>query len=85
MRSLKLSWMERSTRFTRILQCISQALLHDQISTKALYRAGTPEFQDRIFIIVLDEMNLSRPEQFFADFLSALEQPEDDVFVNITQ
>lgn len=44
---------------------------------QALYRAGTPEFQDRIFIIVLDEMNLSRPEQFFADFLSALEQPED--------
>ena len=45
---------------------------------QALYRAGTPEFQDRIFIIVLDEMNLSRPEQFFADFLSALEQPEDE-------
>ncbi len=42
---------------------------------QALYRAGTPAFRDRPFIMVLDEINLSRPEQFFADFLSALEQP----------
>lgn len=44
---------------------------------QALYRAGTPAYRDRIFLIILDEINLSRPEQFFADFLSALEQPED--------
>lgn len=43
---------------------------------QALYRAGTRGFQDRLFLIVLDEINLSRVEQFFADFLSALEQPE---------
>ena len=42
---------------------------------QALYRAGTPAYQDRLFMMVLDEINLSRPEQFFADFLSALEQP----------
>lgn len=42
---------------------------------QALYRAGTPAYRDRIFMMVLDEVNLSRPEQFFADFLSALEQP----------
>jgi len=42
---------------------------------QALYRAGTPANRDRIFMMVLDEVNLSRPEQFFADFLSALEQP----------
>jgi hypothetical protein len=42
---------------------------------QALYRAGTPAYKDRLFLIVLDEINLSRPEQFFADFLSALEQP----------
>lgn len=41
---------------------------------KALYRAGTPAGRDRLFMMVLDEINLSRPEQFFADFLSALEQ-----------
>ena len=42
---------------------------------QALYKAGTPAYRDRLFMIVLDEINLSRPEQFFADFLSALEQP----------
>jgi hypothetical protein len=42
---------------------------------QALYKAGTPAYQDRLFLMVLDEVNLSRPEQFFADFLSALEQP----------
>ncbi|MCC7066377.1 MAG: hypothetical protein IT456_26525 [Planctomycetes bacterium] len=42
---------------------------------QALYRAGMPANRNRIFLMVLDEINLSRPEQFFADFLSALEQP----------
>lgn len=42
----------------------------------ALYRAGTPACKDRLCLIVLDEINLSRVEQFFADFLSALELPE---------
>jgi hypothetical protein len=41
---------------------------------QALYKAQTPAYADRVFIIVLDEMNLSRPEQYFADLLSALEQ-----------
>ncbi len=45
---------------------------------QALYRAATPAFHDRLFLMVLDEINLSRPEQFFADFLSALEQPIKD-------
>lgn len=44
---------------------------------QALYKAGTPAYRDRLFLMVLDEINLSRPEQFFADFLSALEQPID--------
>lgn len=44
---------------------------------QALYKAGTPAYQDRVFLMVLDEINLSRPEQFFADFLSALEQPTE--------
>ncbi|AFZ42286.1 hypothetical protein PCC7418_0028 [Halothece sp. PCC 7418] len=41
---------------------------------QALYEAQCPAYQDRIYIIILDEMNLSRPEQYFADFLSKLEQ-----------
>lgn len=43
---------------------------------QALYLAGCPAYKDLPFIIILDEMNLSHPEQYFADFLSALEQPD---------
>lgn len=42
---------------------------------QALYEAQCPFYRDKVYIIVLDEMNLSRPEQYFADFLSKLEQP----------
>ncbi|MEZ4408109.1 MAG: hypothetical protein R3A52_16780 [Polyangiales bacterium] len=45
---------------------------------QALYRAGTPERRDRVTLIVLDEMNLSRVEQYFADFLSVMEKPPAD-------
>lgn len=45
---------------------------------QALYRAGTAACRDRVTLIVLDEINLSRVEQFFADFLSAIEQPDDE-------
>lgn len=40
-----------------------------------LYRAGLPQFDDVPVFIILDEMNLSHPEQYFADFLSVLENP----------
>ena len=40
---------------------------------KALYRATHD--QNNIYIIVLDEMNLSRIEYYFADLLSVLEKP----------
>lgn len=43
---------------------------------QALYRAATPKFRGLPFILVLDEMNLSHPEQYFADLLSALEQDQ---------
>lgn len=41
---------------------------------QAIYRASSPFYRNMPFIIVLDEMNLSHPEQYFADLLSALEQ-----------
>lgn len=46
---------------------------------QALYKAQTPRWEDTCNIILLDEMNLSRPEQYFAEFLSALEKnnPEE--------
>ena len=41
---------------------------------QALYKAQTDAYDDRCNVILLDEMNLSRPEQYFAEFLSALEK-----------
>jgi hypothetical protein len=41
---------------------------------QGLYRSQMTAYQDRCNIILLDEMNLSRPEQYFAEFLSALEK-----------
>lgn len=41
---------------------------------QALYKAQTDAWEDRCNVILLDEMNLSRPEQYFAEFLSALEK-----------
>jgi hypothetical protein len=45
---------------------------------QGLYRAHTPSFSNRFNIILLDEMNLSRPEQYFAEFLSAIEMREGE-------
>lgn len=50
---------------------------------KALYLANLPKYRDTLFFIILDEMNLSRPEHYFADFLSLLEQKEDERFVSV--
>jgi hypothetical protein len=48
-----------------------------------LYKACLPPFEDRLVFIVLDEMNLSHPEQYFADFLSALEDPKERPLISI--
>lgn len=56
---------------------------HETEFFKALYLANLPKYQDTIFLIILDEMNLSRPEHYFADFLSLLEQDEDQRFIEI--
>ena len=50
---------------------------------KALYLANRPEYKDTMFFIILDEMNLSRPEHYFADFLSMMEKPESEHFITI--
>ena len=50
---------------------------------RALYMASQPKYKNTLFLIILDEMNLSHPEHYFADFLSLLEQDEEDRFVNI--
>ena len=45
----------------------------EQPFTQAVYRASCPSQRDRPVLVVLDEMNLSHPEQYFADLLSKLE------------
>jgi hypothetical protein len=50
---------------------------------KALYLANQPKYSDTLFFIILDEMNLSRPEHYFADFLSLLEQSANERYITI--
>lgn len=51
---------------------------------KALYVANQPKYSDTLFLIILDEMNLSRPEHYFADFLSLLEQSPNERFIGLS-
>jgi len=51
---------------------------YEKDALQALYQARTPALADRVNVVLLDEMNLSRPEQYFADFLSALEKAPHD-------
>ncbi len=48
-----------------------------------LYRAGSKRYQDAIYFIVLDEMNLSRVEYYFADFLSVLEGEKENWLIKL--
>ena len=50
---------------------------------KNLYRATYEK--DRLNLMVLDEMNLSRIEYYFADFLSILEYPADLWYLHVMQ
>ena len=50
---------------------------------RALYVASQPKYKNTLFLIILDEMNLSHPEHYFADFLSLMEQDEKDRYINI--
>lgn len=56
---------------------------YEKSTLQALYRAQMPQWKDRFNIVLLDEINLSRPEQYFADFLSALEMNEPDRWINL--
>lgn len=51
---------------------------------KALYLANQPKYKNTLFLIILDEMNLSRPEHYFADFLSLLEQSPSERYISLT-
>lgn len=46
---------------------------YESAFTRALYRAQQPMHENKLLLIVLDEMNLSHPEQYFSDVLHVLE------------
>ncbi len=46
--------------------------------TKYLYEASATSNRQKIYLIVLDEMNLARIEYYFADFLAVLEKTDKD-------
>ncbi|MEV5823887.1 hypothetical protein AB0L22_32520 [Micromonospora haikouensis] len=52
--------------------------------TKAIYQAGCPANRDRPFFLILDEMNLAHPEQYFADVLSGLENVGSPLRLQLT-
>ncbi|WP_026527786.1 hypothetical protein [Butyrivibrio sp. VCD2006] len=49
--------------------------------TKFLYEASALENRNKMYFIVLDEMNLARIEYYFADFLSVLEKPNQSEWI----
>lgn len=51
---------------------------HETEFFNALYLANQPKYEHTLFFIILDEMNLSRPEHYFADFLSKLELSSEE-------
>ena len=55
---------------------------YERNTLQALYRAQTEADSDRLHVVLLDEMNLSRPEQYFAEFLSAM---ESDPWINLME
>ena len=50
---------------------------------KGLYEAQTPLYINRPYIILIDEMNLSRVEHYFADILSLLEVGDEEKFLEV--
>jgi len=51
--------------------------------TIGLYKANTPRFRDLPFITLLDEMNLSHVEQYFADLLTELEDQDKKKYLRL--
>lgn len=56
---------------------------HESEFLQALYLAQCPQHAGRLALVVLDEMNLSHPEHYFADFLSLLEEPEEKQLLDL--
>lgn len=58
---------------------------YEKDTLQALYRAQTEAERDKLHVVLLDEMNLSRPEQYFSEILSAMEVSQDKRFITLME
>ena len=74
--SVQPSWRDRSELFGYFNEFTKKCNETDILKT--LYEAG---YTDDIHTIILDEMNISRVEYYFAEMLSILEMPNQDEWI----
>lgn len=70
--SVQAGWRDRDDLLARYNAF--ERRFYERDCLQALYKVQTPRWQDPCNVILLDEMNRSRPEQYVAEFLSALEK-----------
>ncbi len=70
--SVQAGWRDRNDLFG--YHNAFEKRYHESSFVQALYKAQLPQWRDRFAIILLDEMNLSHPEQYAADLLDVLER-----------
>ena len=74
--SVQPSWRDRSELFGYFNEFTKK--FNETDILKELYEAG---YSDDIHTIILDEMNISRVEYYFAEMLSILEMPNQDEWI----
>lgn len=72
--SVQASWRDRNDLFGYFNAF--ERRYYELPFAQAVYRAFTPEWRHRLVVILLDEMNLSHPEQYAADLLDVLERQD---------
>ena len=74
--SVQPSWRDRSELFGYFNEFTKK--FNETDILKVLYEAG---YTDDIYTVILDEMNISRVEYYFAEMLSILEMPNKDEWI----
>lgn len=74
--SVQPSWRDRTELFGYFNEFTKK--FNETEVLKTIYTAG---FTDEVYTIILDEMNISRVEYYFAELLSILEMPNKDEWI----
>lgn len=74
--SVQPSWRDRTDMFGYFNEFTKK--FNETEMLKEIYKAG---YTDDVYTVILDEMNLSRVEYYFAEMLSILEMPNKDEWV----